>query len=457
MDHLTSDFSDLLHSSKSSVYGGPALEDDNPFAELQGNPSQVWASAAEFEASAPRNTSQDVPEASAVPDVPPESPGSVQSQGSQEQAVPGSPVSHKPDSQPPGLHIEAPFDLSRTSTPAESSYSAVVSPSLPSEQQESLFSSAPDDETPIQRSPDTSSSTPTATALDVRPDEHTTSVPETSADPWGERQPSHEPSPYNITSHTETGTETEPAARGHQETPPASEPPADFTLHQNDHEVSHDDVEAASISLTPEPSRPNYLITVSDPQKVGSDVTGSSHTVYTVKSISSAQGSQPRQVLRRFSDFLWLYDTLCANNPGCIVPPPPEKHAIGRFSGDFVEQRRKGLQVFLGKVAAHPMLWNDHDFAMFLTSDTFVLDVGSYPIPIQSQMMLILGHRSATGQLQLRPPRLPSRSLACSPPRPDSQNPLSLSLPNNLPCQPSSPPFAPSPPLFTRPPNQELT
>jgi PX domain len=42
-------------------------------------------------------------------------------------------------------------------------------------------------------------------------------------------------------------------------------------------------------------------------------------------------------VLRRYSDFVWLYDTLCNNNPGVIVPPIPEKNSLGRFQDAFVE------------------------------------------------------------------------------------------------------------------------
>lgn len=32
---------------------------------------------------------------------------------------------------------------------------------------------------------------------------------------------------------------------------------------------------------------------------------------------------------RRFREFLWLEQQLGVNNPGVIVPPAPEKHAIG--------------------------------------------------------------------------------------------------------------------------------
>jgi sorting nexin-1/2 len=47
-------------------------------------------------------------------------------------------------------------------------------------------------------------------------------------------------------------------------------------------------------------------------------------------------------VLRRYSDFLWLYERLHKERAGAIVPHLPEKQAVGKFSPEFVEERRKG-------------------------------------------------------------------------------------------------------------------
>ena len=82
-------------------------------------------------------------------------------------------------------------------------------------------------------------------------------------------------------------------------------------------------------------------------------------------------------VLRRYSDFLWLYETLAANNPGVIVPPIPEKATLGRFEGSFVESRRLALNKCIQKIANHSRLVNDPDFKFFLESDTFALDVSA--------------------------------------------------------------------------------
>lgn len=118
----------------------------------------------------------------------------------------------------------------------------------------------------------------------------------------------------------------------------------------------------------------SFDITVGDPIKVG-DIT-SSHTVYTVHTKTSAEGFvEDCSVTRRYRDFRWVFHALENNNPGVIVPPPPEKQAIGRFNEDFVETRRAALENMLNKMAAHPTLQRDNDFKLFLQSENFAHDV----------------------------------------------------------------------------------
>ncbi|KAL8656486.1 MAG: hypothetical protein Q9210_000201 [Variospora velana] len=122
-------------------------------------------------------------------------------------------------------------------------------------------------------------------------------------------------------------------------------------------------------------ARPSFDITVGDPHKVG-DLT-SSHIVYQVRTKTSSKAyKQPEfTVSRRYRDFLWLYTTLHSNNPGVVVPPPPEKQAVGRFDSNFVESRRSALERMLNKTAAHPVLQHDGDLKIFLESDAFNVDV----------------------------------------------------------------------------------
>jgi len=147
-----------------------------------------------------------------------------------------------------------------------------------------------------------------------------------------------------------------------------------------------------------EAAKPSFNITVGDPHKVGGAT--SSHTVYQVTTKVSAsflQAQYPptmslmeifvsqttskayRQptftVARRYRDFLWLYETLHAENPGVVVPPPPEKQAVGRFDANFVESRRQALERMLNKTAAHPVLQHDSNLKMFLESEAITVDI----------------------------------------------------------------------------------
>ena len=63
-------------------------------------------------------------------------------------------------------------------------------------------------------------------------------------------------------------------------------------------------------------------------------------------------------VIRRYSDFLWLFDEF-TKDPlfnGSIIPTLPGKQSVGRFSPEFVEARRRGLEKFLQRLGDHPCL-----------------------------------------------------------------------------------------------------
>lgn len=93
------------------------------------------------------------------------------------------------------------------------------------------------------------------------------------------------------------------------------------------------------------------------------------------KTTSKAYRQPEFEVSRRYRDFLWLYEQLHRNNPGIVVPPPPEKQAMGRFDTDFVESRRSALERMLNKTAAHLILQHDLDLKIFLESESFAIDV----------------------------------------------------------------------------------
>ncbi len=136
---------------------------------------------------------------------------------------------------------------------------------------------------------------------------------------------------------------------------------------------------------------PVFQITVGDPTKVGDPVRG--HIVYTIRTKTTSPHYKRGEfsVLRRFSDFLWLFEALTINNPGVIVPPVPDKHPFGRFQDTFVETRRAALQKSLGKITAHPILQLDPDLRLFLESDSFAMEskIRKQEIPAESRQSLL--------------------------------------------------------------------
>jgi len=84
---------------------------------------------------------------------------------------------------------------------------------------------------------------------------------------------------------------------------------------------------------------------------------------------SNFQNANHTAVLRRYSDFLWLYERLHKERGGAIVPPLPEKQAVARFSAAFVEDRRSNLELFLRRLSVHPELSDSKCLQTFLRAD----------------------------------------------------------------------------------------
>lgn len=129
-----------------------------------------------------------------------------------------------------------------------------------------------------------------------------------------------------------------------------------------------------SSSSPPPPSKPpqyKLQISVLDPIKVG-DLTGA-HILYTIRTVTDSPHFKANEIIvsRRYSDFRWLYHRLQYSHQGRIIPPPPEKQAVGRFNDQFIEHRRVSLERMLQKVAQREELAGDLDLRCFLQSERF--------------------------------------------------------------------------------------
>ena len=201
---------------------------------------------------------------------------------------------------------------------------------------------------------------------DDKPAANSTPVVDQAPTPPRKELTSRVPRPSSSASQTGpsgvVGDDGFPAAK--QRAPPPVQPATGMPIRQNQPSVS---IEQAA--------KPTFDIVVGDPHKVG-DLT-TSHIVYQVRTRTTSKAyKQPEfSVSRRYRDFLWLYNSLHSNNPGVVVPPPPDKQAVGRFDTGFVESRRQALERMLNKIAAHSILHHDADLKIFLESEAFNVDV----------------------------------------------------------------------------------
>lgn len=123
------------------------------------------------------------------------------------------------------------------------------------------------------------------------------------------------------------------------------------------------------------PSR--FEISVTDPVPKGEGI--NTFICYKITSLieyDDASGEPAIQccVVRRFSDFVWLHDSLQSELRGLLIPALPDKAVMGRFSPEFVEERRRALQLFLVRVMSHTTLRRHRDVLIFLTGTDVALN-----------------------------------------------------------------------------------
>lgn len=137
---------------------------------------------------------------------------------------------------------------------------------------------------------------------------------------------------------------------GHKAPPPPYE-----SVVMNDGEVPSAAGRARQVSAA---SKSDFQITVTDPVKHGDGV--AAYVSYKVQSRTTLEQYKKKEneVIRRFRDFAWLHSKLQEQNRGIIIPPLPEKNVVQKYqmTAEFIEQRRKALQVYVNRVAAHPTL-----------------------------------------------------------------------------------------------------
>ncbi|KAJ7116045.1 Vps5 C terminal like-domain-containing protein [Mycena epipterygia] len=361
-------FDDLLAPSQSSLEDNPFAD---PFAKRSASPDP-WTSPFARQQSSDAYEYQEPPttppvddETPAVDDNAPLDPLDSAAQTEDEPDPLAGPLSPRT----PGFRESVP-----ESDPTFSEI-ATIRPTEPEELQSSI--PAPEEPATPARTV-----TPTPATPPPRLSESAPTLPPPSPDRWGPLEQSTAPIHRSYPNLALGGESVQAEWQGEQEnwsndrTPPTRLPTEDDSDDDKPvlQTVRHPD-RADTLKPGKDGLQPVFVISVDDPQKVGDPIR--SFTMYTVhtRTTSPLYQKSAFSVLRRYSDFLWLYETLSNNNPGVVVPPVPEKNPFGRFDDQFVRQRRFALEKCIHKIANHPVLGKDADLKLFLESDTFSLDI----------------------------------------------------------------------------------
>ena len=104
-------------------------------------------------------------------------------------------------------------------------------------------------------------------------------------------------------------------------------------------------------------------VTISNPRKINDSLLKNSYLLYDITTSNFNW-----IVNRRYSDFIWLRDTLSHMFPTAFMPQLPKKK-IGnrRFEQDFVEKRMKGLQKFLDGILKNELIKSSDVLVSFLS------------------------------------------------------------------------------------------
>jgi len=127
-----------------------------------------------------------------------------------------------------------------------------------------------------------------------------------------------------------------------------------------------------------QPTSLAYDVQVCNPQKQNDK--SRAYVAYTLR-VKKLKDGVETSTFRRYSDFLWIHDTLLSKYPSCVIPPMPEKSLVGNFEPALMMFRSRELTRFVQRVAAHPTLSKDEDFEFFLMApwDDFTVKRNAQP------------------------------------------------------------------------------
>ncbi|CAG8681807.1 11391_t:CDS:10, partial [Acaulospora morrowiae] len=138
------------------------------------------------------------------------------------------------------------------------------------------------------------------------------------------------------------------------------------TSPENGEEVTESDKHFIQSGPSWHAKAPSFEIMVHNPEK---RVKLGGVQEYTIFHVTSVFSGVRVTVERRYSQFEWLYKRLVSKFGCFVLPPLPEKQYSGRFNEEFIEKRRRALEVFINRLARHPVIRYSDLLTHFLNCD----------------------------------------------------------------------------------------
>ena len=113
--------------------------------------------------------------------------------------------------------------------------------------------------------------------------------------------------------------------------------------------------------FTPFTDKEDIVVKISSPEKKDGGIFSKSYISYLVE-------TEPfnLKTRKRYSDFLWLRNTLATIYSQCVIPPMCKKNFGDRFSETLINKRMRSLEKFFKGLLVHPLIKNSQILYDFL-------------------------------------------------------------------------------------------
>ena len=106
------------------------------------------------------------------------------------------------------------------------------------------------------------------------------------------------------------------------------------------------------------------IVKVSSPEKKEGGIFSKSYVSYLVETAPFDFRTR-----KRYSDFLWLRNTLSLVYSHCVIPPLCKKNYVDRFSEALINKRMRSIEKFIQGLLIHPLIKNSQILYDFLSTE----------------------------------------------------------------------------------------